>query len=195
MKYAIGIFILLCVLAIATWLLLFGTPQSTTISLPAAAKPTDATVSPSQSDIAKSATSAASAEVRPSSATRPAAVSSSTEPPKIVALVLPAEPEFTNLPPATVLENMRLAFRNYISAYGSNPVGTNPEITQALNGGNRRQTHFLDEGDGLRINGRGELIDSWGTPYFFHQLSGTEMEIHSAGPDRVMWTSDDLVSK
>ena len=90
---------------------------------------------------------------------------------------------------------MRLVFRNYISAFGSNPVGTNPEITQALDGGNRKQTHFLNEEDGLRINGRGELIDSWGTPYFFHQLSGTEMEIHSAGPDRVMWTSDDLVTK
>ena len=109
--------------------------------------------------------------------------------------VLPAAPEFTNLPPATVLENMRMVFRNYLSMFGSNPVGTNPEITQALDGGNRKQTHFLNAEDGLRINGRGELIDSWGTPYFFHQLSGTEMEIHSAGPDRVLWTSDDLVTK
>ncbi len=106
-----------------------------------------------------------------------------------------AEPEFTKLPPATVLENMRLAFRNYLSMFRENPVGTNPEITQALDGGNRKQTHFVNEEDGLRINQRGELIDPWGTPYFFHQLSGTEMEIHSAGPDRVMWTQDDLVSR
>ena len=47
----------------------------------------------------------------------------------------------------------------------------------------------------MRINSQGELIDPWGTPYFFHQLSGTEMEIHSAGPDKVMWTQDDLVIK
>jgi hypothetical protein len=47
----------------------------------------------------------------------------------------------------------------------------------------------------LRINGKGELVDYWGTPFFFHQLSGTEMEIHSAGPDKVMWTADDLVTK
>jgi hypothetical protein len=47
----------------------------------------------------------------------------------------------------------------------------------------------------LRINARGELVDYWGTPFFFHQLSGTEMEIRSAGPDRVMWTVDDLVTR
>jgi len=38
-------------------------------------------------------------------------------------------------------------------------------------------------------------VDPWGTPYFFHQLSGKEMEIHSAGPDKMMWTADDLVTE
>ena len=47
----------------------------------------------------------------------------------------------------------------------------------------------------MRINARGELIDNWGTPFFFHQVSGTEMEIRSAGPDMKMWTADDLVTK
>jgi len=39
------------------------------------------------------------------------------------------------------------------------------------------------------------LVDAWGTPYFFHQLAAMEMEIRSAGPDKVMWTADDLVIK
>ena len=90
---------------------------------------------------------------------------------------------------------MRSVFRQYASRFGGNPVGTNPEITAALNGGNVKQVQFLNPDDGLRINGKGELIDSWGTPFFFHQLSAREMEIHSAGPDRVMWTADDLVIK
>jgi hypothetical protein len=94
-----------------------------------------------------------------------------------------------------VLENVRAAFRQYQSKFGANPVGTNPEITRALNGENRRQIRFLRKEDGMRVNARGELIDTWGTPYFFHQLSGTEMEIHSAGQDRILWTSDDLVIK
>ena len=43
------------------------------------------------------------------------------------------------------------------------------------------------------INARGELCDRWGTPFFFHQLSGSQMEIRSAGPDRKLWTPDDEV--
>jgi hypothetical protein len=107
-----------------------------------------------------------------------------------------AGPELApGLTPATVLENMRGAFHQYSARFGGNPVGTNPEITAALNGGNPRQVVFINPEDGLRINERGELIDNWGTPFFFHQISGTEMEIHSAGPDRKMWTADDLVVK
>jgi len=97
--------------------------------------------------------------------------------------------------PATVLSNMRIAIQQYGSRFGGNPVGTNPEITKALNGDNPKQVKFIGEDSGLRINARGELVDYWGTPFFFHQLSGTEMEIHSAGPDRILWTGDDLVTK
>jgi hypothetical protein len=97
------------------------------------------------------------------------------------------------LPPLIVLENLRALFRQYHSRFGGNPVGTNFEITQALNGGNPGRTQFLSVDDGMQFNERGELTDQWGTPFFFHQLSRTEMEIHSAGPDRRMGTSDDLV--
>ena len=107
----------------------------------------------------------------------------------------PSALEFTNFSASLVLENMRRAVRNYGSRFGGNPVGTNPEITRALAGDNPRQVNFLNPDDGLRVNGNGELVDPWGTPYFFHQLSGTEMEIHSAGPDRILWTADDLVIK
>jgi hypothetical protein len=99
------------------------------------------------------------------------------------------------LPPATVLENMRSVFRQYCARLGGNPIGNNAEITAALNGGNPRQVVFLNPEDGTRINSRGELVDNWGTPFFFHQISRTEMEIRSAGPDRKMWTADDLAIK
>jgi hypothetical protein len=104
-------------------------------------------------------------------------------------------PDFSEPAPAAVMENLRGAFRLYSSRFGGNPVGTNPEITKALSGGNPKQAVFLQAEDGLRVNDRGELIDPWGTPFFLHQLSGAEMEIHSAGPDRVLWTGDDLVTK
>ena len=89
---------------------------------------------------------------------------------------------------------MRTTIRQYGLAFGGNPVGTNPEITKALNGDNPKQINFLTQ-DGNRVNEKGELVDPWGTPYFFHQLSAMEMEIRSAGPDKIMWTTDDLVIK
>jgi hypothetical protein len=45
----------------------------------------------------------------------------------------------------------------------------------------------------MKLNDKGELVDRWGTPYFFHQLSRDHMEIRSAGPDKVMWTQDDPI--
>lgn len=100
-----------------------------------------------------------------------------------------------DLPPATVLRNVRRAVREYCNMFGGDPVGINSEITAALAGDNPKHINFIDPSAGMRLNSKGELVDEWGTPYFFHQLSGTEMEIHSAGPDRIMWTSDDLVTK
>jgi hypothetical protein len=100
-----------------------------------------------------------------------------------------------SLPPVTLLENYRTAFRQYAAKLGGHPVGDNAEIIAALKGGNAREAVFLTPSDGLKLNSAGEAVDSWGTPYFFHQLSGAETEIRSAGPDRRMWTSDDLVLK
>ncbi|HWN96656.1 MAG TPA: hypothetical protein VNT99_16625 [Methylomirabilota bacterium] len=99
------------------------------------------------------------------------------------------------LAPVTALENMRTTLRQYSLRFGGNPVGDNAEITAALSGNNPKQVTFLAPDDGARINGKGQLVDNWDSPYFFHQLSRTEMEIQSAGPDRRMWTADDLVLK
>ena len=99
-----------------------------------------------------------------------------------------------DLPPATVLDKVRVVIHNYRAAFGENPVGTNPEITAVLKGKNPKQTDFLAD-SGLRVNEKAELVDGNGTPFFFHQISGQEMEIRSAGPDQIMWTADDLVTR
>ena len=96
---------------------------------------------------------------------------------------------------ATLFGSVRHVINDYGSMFGGNPVGNNADITAALNGDNPKGVKFLREDFGMRVNGNGELVDSWGTPFFFHQLSGTEMEIRSAGPDRKMYTADDLVLK
>ena len=102
-------------------------------------------------------------------------------------------PEYTNLAPDIVLDNLRHAIRDYGSMFGGNPVGVNSEITSQLNGNNPKHVNFIRPEAGMRSNDRGELVDPWGTPYFFHQLSGTETQIRSAGPDKMMWTADDLI--
>jgi hypothetical protein len=82
------------------------------------------------------------------------------------------------------------AIRNFQAALGENPIGSNAEITGALLGNNLKQIK-LEIPAGSQLDGEGQMCDRWGSPYFFHQISGTEMEIRSAGPDRVMWTGDD----
>jgi hypothetical protein len=71
-----------------------------------------------------------------------------------------------------------------------NPVGENTEITAALSGANALRFAFLPRGH-RAVNARGELCDRWGTPFRFHQVSGQQMEIRSAGPDRKFLTDDD----
>jgi hypothetical protein len=82
------------------------------------------------------------------------------------------------------------AYRGAVRA--GNPVGENAEITAALTGRNRLSYAFIPPGHPA-INAKGELCDRWGSPFFFHQLSGERMEVRSAGPDRRLWTADDEV--
>jgi hypothetical protein len=124
---------------------------------------------------------------------KPVSLAALEEPP--VAPEETSEGAASSLPPATALENMRSVFRHYNQRFGGNPVGSNREITATLGGQNPQQANFINPDDGARVNSQGEIVDHWDNPYFFHQLSRTEMEIRSAGPDRRMWTSDDLVLK
>ncbi|HEV3410354.1 MAG TPA: hypothetical protein VG095_08670 [Chthoniobacterales bacterium] len=108
----------------------------------------------------------------------------------------------TNTPPLpppdeeAMLESdkVSLMIRDYRTIAGENPVGTNAEIMEAIMGKNPKGAK-LGPPEGMQLNENGELIDRWGTPYFFHQLSRDQMEIRSAGADKVMWTEDDAVVK
>ncbi|HOX58405.1 MAG TPA: hypothetical protein P5205_15185 [Candidatus Paceibacterota bacterium] len=181
-------FLLLALLATgAGWYFLRARPARTAAALP----------NPPAADAqnaAASATQSGSPETAGQPVAQPNQTVASAEPgaPPIPAAVEPLPPELASLPPATILESLRTTIRLYGQTFGGNPVGTNPEITAALNGDNPRQLQFLKT-DGNRVNAKGELVDPWNTPYFFHQLSGTQTEIRSAGQDRIMYTTDDLI--
>jgi len=90
-----------------------------------------------------------------------------------------------------ILDELFGAFHTNFPRLG-NPVGENHEITAALAGANPVQFVFISPRH-RAINSRGELCDRWGTPFRFHQVSGTQMEIRSAGPDRMFATDDDAL--
>lgn len=97
-------------------------------------------------------------------------------------------------PAQEAVEALALNVREYRSRFGGNPVGNNAEIVREMDGGNSKGASFLPA-PLKRLNGEGELIDEWGTPFFFHQESAEQMEVRSAGADRVMWTSDDVTAR
>jgi hypothetical protein len=80
----------------------------------------------------------------------------------------------------------------YRQGFGENPVGQNEDIVAALLGENEKRSAYLPKN--IPVIEDGKLVDRWGTPYWFHPVSGREMEIRSAGPDRELFTGDDLTN-
>lgn len=111
------------------------------------------------------------------------------------ARILPPEsliPPPAGRTPESEVQRIQGTVRKYRAAFGENPVGSNPEITRALAGKNPTGAKFLDPAT-TTLNDKAEMLDDWGTPYFFHPVSGSIMEIRSAGPDKKLFTADDIV--
>ncbi len=101
-----------------------------------------------------------------------------------------------NSPESTVTEDLQIVHEFvelYRRAFGSNPVGLNEDITAALTGTadpSRPGRLFPPSSPAVR---NGQLVDRWGTPFWFHPESGTKMEVRSAGPDKELFTADDVI--
>jgi hypothetical protein len=81
---------------------------------------------------------------------------------------------------------------DYHSVFGETPPGgLNEEITRGLLGDNPKKIVFLTARKG-EVSPFGELLDRWGTPYFFHKLTRDVIDLRSAGPDHKLWTKDDI---
>jgi len=97
----------------------------------------------------------------------------------------------------TIQDDLRLLndlFFSWQATYPKegNPVGSNQEITAAFTGANLHTLALIPRSHPA-LSPNGELLDRWGTPFFFHQLSRSRMEIRSAGPDRKFYTDDDAL--
>lgn len=95
--------------------------------------------------------------------------------------------------PEQDLEKLSSLLSFYRMAYNENPVAAdNQSVMASLMGKNPRSLVFFPA-DHPALNAQGELMDRWGTPYYFHALSGKQMEIVSTGPDKLLGNEDDVI--
>jgi hypothetical protein len=94
--------------------------------------------------------------------------------------------------PQVDLEIVQQTLTDYRYIFKENPVGTeNAEIVSHLLGSNPRNVVFLDPASPA-LSPQKELLDRWGSPFVFHPLTAQIMDVRSLGPDRKLWTDDDL---
>ncbi len=96
-------------------------------------------------------------------------------------------------PPSRDLEILNSLLTEYGKAFAGNPIGENSDITAALIGGAEVPAGRFFPRQHPAIKD-GQLVDRWGTPYWFHPNSATKMEIRSAGPDKQLFTNDDVIA-
>jgi len=72
------------------------------------------------------------------------------------------------------------------------PIGGNEDFSAALRGENPNREVFLRAGHPV-FSREGLLIDRWGSPLIVHPEAWRELEIRSAGPDRIPYNGDDLI--
>ncbi|MGH8017780.1 MAG: hypothetical protein ACREIA_05730 [Opitutaceae bacterium] len=154
-------------------------------------------------DVSKPPAAAAATAQNSAQITSPGSTTTSSRPPPRASARVVESPDPGRSPLAERLNDPTTSIRedgaillqileNYRLSLGSNPTGTNAEITAQLSGRNSRRHAPLPAGLPA-IDPEGNLVDRWGTPFFFHALSAHEMEIRSAGPDREIYTADDEV--
>jgi hypothetical protein len=82
-----------------------------------------------------------------------------------------------------------VALRQYVTVFGSPPIGDSEAISTALTGRNPKGVVFID-GYGW-TNGTGQLLDPWGRPYAFGFPLNC-ISVASAGPDGIPGDKDDV---
>lgn len=100
----------------------------------------------------------------------------------------------TNFPPENDLTLMSRLMENsllLLKSAADRPLSANEDWADLFRGRNPAHEEFLPAKHSA-LNAEGKLIDRWATPLFFHALGGGRYEIRSAGPDKKLWTSDDL---
>ena len=91
----------------------------------------------------------------------------------------------------TLMAHLMDNFSLLVKSATTRPMSVNEDWAAAFRGLNPAHERFLPD-QHVALNAQGQLVDRWQTPLFFHPLGNQRFEIRSAGPDKKMWTADDL---
>ena len=93
-------------------------------------------------------------------------------------------------PPERELEILQELMTLHQKAMKDSSFGDNADVTQALVGQSVQGVWLPRQSPRIQD---GRLLDRWGTPYWFHANTGSQVEIRSAGPDRNLFSPDDII--
>jgi hypothetical protein len=112
--------------------------------------------------------------------------------------ISPLAPELNSdrFPAQHDVDVLHTLLRQYLRRLGRRealPVGNDSDLAKVLGGENPMKYATLPANHPA-FSPDGRLRDRWGTPYFVHPVAPGSFEIRSAGPDRKLFTSDDLIA-
>lgn len=91
----------------------------------------------------------------------------------------------------TLMSHLMDNFTLLVKSSAQLPMANNESWAAAFRGMNPAHERFLPDTNAA-LNAQGQLVDRWQTPLFIHPLGGHRFDIRSAGPDKQMWTADDI---
>jgi len=102
------------------------------------------------------------------------------------------EPQTPAVEDLRKLRALTLGYFSVIKDLSRHPIGGNADLAACLLGDNPEQKAFIDASHPA-LNDGGLIIDRWGTPIFVHPEAARELTFRSAGPDRTLFTADDVI--
>jgi hypothetical protein len=91
----------------------------------------------------------------------------------------------------TLMSRLMDNYTLLVKASAQLPMSANEDWAAAFRGKNPAHERFLPDNH-VALNTESQVVDRWQTPLFFHALGGHRFELRSAGPDKKLWTEDDI---
>ncbi len=90
------------------------------------------------------------------------------------------------------IQHVAVGYFSLIKDASHFPIGGNEDFSAALRGENPNREIFI-RAEHPVFSRDGLLLDRWGSPLIVHPQAWRELELRSAGADRLPYSSDDLI--